>query len=177
LENPSRREAIRYAVAATLTFGTRTSTGAEALGQKHEKEAAVTEPDDKTLKDIVKLAKSVSEKAYCPYSQFRVGAVVLTEDGKTFEGCNVENASYGLTICAERNAVFQAVARGKQKVVAIVIYTPTPTPSAPCGACRQVINEFGPDAMVMSVCDGPDVLKTTLSKLLPEAFGPGNLAK
>jgi cytidine deaminase len=133
------------------------------------------EPDNKTLEDMAKRAKSVSERAYCPYSKFRVGAVVLTDDGQMFEGCNVENASYGLTICAERNALFQMVARARQKVAALVIYTPTPQPSAPCGACRQVLNEFGPDALVLSVCDGRDVLKKKLSELLPNAFGPGNL--
>jgi cytidine deaminase len=130
---------------------------------------------EKTLRDMAARAKAVSEQAYCPYSNFRVGAVVLTDDGSMFEGCNVENASYGLTICAERNAIFQMAARAKRKIIAIVIYTPTPTPSAPCGACRQVINEFGPDALVMSVCDGPDVLKKKLSDLLPDAFGPANL--
>jgi len=127
------------------------------------------------LNDIAKRAKAISQKAYCPYSKFRVGAVVLTDDGRMFEGCNVENASYGLTICAERNAVFQMVAQDKRSIVAVCIYTPTPEPAAPCGACRQVINEFGPNAMIISVCDGPDVLQKKLSELLPEAFGPANL--
>jgi cytidine deaminase len=140
-----------------------------------KKEKDMTEPDTKILQEMAERAKAISAKAYCPYSKFRVGAVVLTEDGQMFEGCNVENASYGLTICAERNAVFQMIARAKQKIVAVVIYTPTPKPSAPCGACRQVINEFGPDALIMSVCDGPDVLKKKLSNLLPDAFGPANL--
>ena len=135
----------------------------------------MAEPDDQTLQEMAKRAKASSEKAYCPYSKFRVGAAVLTHDGQMFEGCNVENASYGLTICAERNAVFQMVARAKQKIAAVVIYTTTPKPAAPCGACRQVINEFGPDALVMSICDGPDVLKKKLSDLLPDAFGPANL--
>ena len=135
----------------------------------------MSEPDAKTLRDMAKRAKAVSEKAYCPYSKFRVGAVVLTDAGHMFEGCNVENASYGLTICAERNAVFQMVARAKEKIVAVVVYTATATPAAPCGACRQVINEFGPSALIMSVCDGADVLKKRLSDLLPDAFGPANL--
>jgi cytidine deaminase len=135
----------------------------------------MADPDDKTLHEMAKRAKAISQKAYCPYSKFRVGAVVLTDDGQMFEGCNVENASYGLTICAERNAVFHTVAQGKQKIVAVVIYTRTPTPSAPCGACRQVINEFGPDALIVSTCDGAEVLKKKLSALLPDAFGPANL--
>src|ERR1700681_1370288 len=93
-----------------------------------KKEKEMAEPDNKPLKEMAKRAKAVSEKAYAPYSKFRVGAVVLTDDGQMIEGCNVENASYGLTICAERNAVFQMVARAKQKIVALVIYTPTPKP-------------------------------------------------
>jgi cytidine deaminase len=124
---------------------------------------------------LVDAARGASARAYCPYSRFRVGAAVLTGDGTVVAGCNVENASYGLTVCAERNALFQAVALGHTRVRAVAIYTPTPTPSAPCGACRQVINEFGPDAEVLSVCDGPDVLQTTLAELLPDAFGPRNL--
>ena len=100
---------------------------------------------------------------------------MLTDDDEIFAGCNVENASYGLTICAERNAIFQAKARGKVRIMAVVVYTPTAAPTAPCGACRQVINEFGPDAAVICVCDGPSVLQTTLPELLPQAFGPQNL--
>jgi cytidine deaminase len=130
-----------------------------------------------TLERLKAAAKSVSEHAYCPYSNFRVGAAVLTQAGETSSGCNVENASYGLTICAERNAIFQMVAKAQQPLRAIVIYTPTKTPSAPCGACRQVINEFGPEAEVISFCDGPDVLRKKLSELLPDAFGPHNLHK
>ena len=90
-------------------------------------------------------------------------------------GCNVENASYGLTICAERNAVFQLVAEGEPEIMAVVVYTPTPTPTAPCG--RQVLNEFGPDMAVVCVCDGLGRIETTLGELLPQAFGPRNLAK
>lgn len=128
-----------------------------------------------TLKNLIAKAKDASKNAYSPYSKFPVGAAVLTETGGIFAGCNVENASYGLTICAERNAVFQMVAQAQQRIKAVAIYTPTPEPAAPCGACRQVINEFGPDALVVSVSDGPQVLRKTLSELLPEAFGPSNL--
>lgn len=119
-------------------------------------EKDMVEPDTKTLQEMAKRAKAISKRAYCPYSMFRVGAVVLTDDGQMFEGCNVENASPGVTICAERTAVFQMIAWGKRKIVAVVTYTATPEPAAPCGACRQVINEFGPDALIMSVCDGTD---------------------
>jgi cytidine deaminase len=127
------------------------------------------------MADLAAAAKAASARAYCPYSKFPVGAAVLTDSGEVFTGCNVENASYGLTICAERNAIFQAVARGRTTLLAVAVYTPTPIPSAPCGACRQVINEFGSDAEIVSVCDGAEVLRTTLGRLLPDAFGPRNL--
>lgn len=130
---------------------------------------------EKVLGKLIATARSASEHAYCPYSHFRVGAAVLTDRGEIFGGCNVENASYGLTICAERNAIFHTVARGQTRLKAIVVYTPTPIPSAPCGACRQVINEFGPEAEIICVCDGPNILHKTLAQLLPEAFGPHNL--
>jgi len=128
--------------------------------------------------ELIRAAKSAAARAYCPYSRFRVGAAVLTDRGEIFSGCNVENASYGLTICAERNAIFQAVAQSPVTLVicAVVVYTPTAAPTAPCGACRQVINEFGPVALVISVCDGPAVIQSRTSDLLPGAFGPSNLA-
>lgn len=121
-------------------------------------------------------ATRAARQAYCPYSHFSVGAAILTTDGKIFSGCNVENASYGLTICAERNAIFQAVAGGSKQIAAVMVYTPTAIPSAPCGACRQVINEFGPDAEVYCVCDGKDTLHVSTRQLLKHAFGPQNLA-
>lgn len=133
--------------------------------------------NDSNLERLVELAKAASKKAYCPYSKFNVGAVVVTESGEEFMGCNVENASYGLTICAERNAVFQMVANSQQRIKLVVIYTATETPAAPCGACRQVINEFGPLARVVSACDGEQRLDTTLNKLLPASFGPNNLGQ
>src|SRR5438552_7394095 len=129
------------------------------------------------LKSLVAAAKKASLRAHCPYSNFHVGAAVLGMSGLVASGCNVENASYGLTICAERNAAFQLVAQGDSAIVAIAIYTPTPTPTAPCGACRQVLNEFGPDMIVISVCDGPERIETTLADLLPQAFGPRNLGE
>jgi cytidine deaminase len=127
--------------------------------------------------ELITAARNAAARAYCPYSRFQVGAAVLTDCGKIFAGCNVENASYGLTICAERNAVFQAVAATPHPLIvrAVVVYTPTPSPTAPCGACRQVINEFGPDALVLSVCDGPDAIRSRTNELLPRAFGPSNL--
>ena len=121
------------------------------------------------------LARAAALRAYAPYSRFRVGAAIQARSGAVFAGCNVENASYGLTICAERNTVVQMVAAGETGFDRIIIYTPTATPTAPCGACRQVLNEFNPDAEVVSVCDGPEVIRATVRELLPRAFGPANL--
>jgi cytidine deaminase len=128
---------------------------------------------------LIAAARQAAGHAYCPYSRFQVGAAILTDHGEIYSGCNVENASYGLTICAERNAIFQAVARGTGPLVirAVVVFTPTSEPTAPCGACRQVINEFGPGALVISACDGPTLASHRLAELLPEAFGPGNLTR
>lgn len=130
---------------------------------------------EQLLEDLIARAKAASRHAYCPYSQFPVGAAVLTSEGDVFTGCNVENASFGLTICAERNALFQMASHGQRQIKTLVIYTATGTPSSPCGACRQVANEFGPQARVICVCDGPDRIDTTLDQLLPNAFGPMNL--
>jgi cytidine deaminase len=116
-------------------------------------------------------AREGSAFAYCPYSNFRVGAAVLTSDGSIIGACNVENASYGLSICAERNAIFQAVARGHPQISALVLYTPTATPVTPCGACRQVLAEFGGDAAIVCVCDGDESIATSLKALLAMPFG------
>jgi cytidine deaminase len=131
-------------------------------------------PED-LLQKLTDAARAASANAHCLYSRFPVGAAVLTGTGEIFAGCNVENASFGLTICAERNAIFQAVAKGHPTIRAVVVFTPTDAPTPPCGACRQVINEFGPDAEVISTCRGPNIARHRLSELLPGAFGPGNL--
>jgi cytidine deaminase len=131
--------------------------------------------DDATLAKLKDAAKAASGRAYCPYSKFPVGAAVLTDAGEIFSGCNVENASFGLTICAERNAIFQAVANGARRMRAVLIFTPSIKPTSPCGACRQVINEFGPDVMVFSTCNGKQVSRWSISNLLTDAFGPDSL--
>jgi cytidine deaminase len=131
---------------------------------------------DSALRRLEKAARSVAARAYAPYSHFPVGAAVLGGSGRVYPGCNVENASYGLCNCAERTAIFSAVAAGEKTIRAVAVYTPTPLPTAPCGACRQVINEFGPDALVISVCDTKNRIDTRMSALLPAAFGPGDLA-
>jgi cytidine deaminase len=129
-----------------------------------------------TLRKLESLARKATKASYSPYSRFPVGAAVLTTSGKIFAGCNVENASYGLCNCAERTAIFSAVATGERGVAAVAVYTPTSTPSSPCGACRQVINEFGPDALVISVCDTEQRIEGSIRLLLPNAFGPENLS-
>jgi cytidine deaminase len=123
-------------------------------------------------------ARTAAGRAYAPYSQFTVGAAILTSTGKIYAGCNVENASYGLTNCAERTAIFNAVAAGekKLKLACVVVYTPTQTATAPCGACRQVIYEFGPESRVISTCDGRQEIDVSINALLPGAFGPADLA-
>lgn len=126
--------------------------------------------------ELEKQAKAAARQAYVPYSRFAVGAAILTSNGKIVRGCNVENASYGLTNCAERTAIYSARVDGMQEILAVCIYTPTATPTPPCGACRQVLNEFGPTMPVRAICDGEGRIETTLDALLPGAFGPKNLA-
>ena len=128
------------------------------------------------IRRLATAARRAAESSYAPYSAFRVGAAVLTSSGKIFAGCNIENASYGLTICAERAAVFKAVTEGRRKLVAVAVYTPTAHPTAPCGACRQVIHEFSPTAAILCVCDSSEQIETTLDQLLPAAFGPTDLS-
>jgi cytidine deaminase len=127
------------------------------------------------IQELKETAEAASRRAYCPYSDFPVGAAVLTKSGLIVPGCNVEIASYGLTICAERNAVFSAVARGEREIAAVGIYTPTPTPTAPCGACRQVIYEFGKKTEVFSFCESSEISSWKIEELLPAAFGPRDL--
>lgn len=126
---------------------------------------------------LVKAARAAAQAAYSPYSNFPVGSAVLAGSGGIYAAGNVENASYGLSLCAERGAIVAAVSAGERTLTAVAVYTPTTTPTAPCGACRQVLNEFGPSAAVLCVCDSAQRLETTLSALLGEAFGPRNLLR
>ena len=125
---------------------------------------------DKALADaVVAAARQAQANAYAPYSNFRVGAALLAEDGSVHAGCNVENASYGLTICAERSAIACAVAAGVQRFTAIAIATPAPEPCPPCGMCLQTLSEFSEELDVYLVADG-QVEETTLRALLPRTF-------
>ena len=121
-----------------------------------------------------KLAADAAKSAYAPYSQFQVGAAILSENGEVFTGCNVENASYGLSMCAERTAVFKAISHGARKLTAIAVASPGG--ASPCGACRQVLNEFDPDITVyLGNEKGQLIRETSIRQLLPDAFGPENL--
>ena len=120
---------------------------------------------------LMRAARAAMKKAYAPYSKFHVGAAVLTKTGKVFSGCNVENASYGMTNCAERTAIFSAVAQlgPKFEVIAVAVANDHGVPCSPCGACRQVIYEFGPDAIVFF--QGANGEKQAhITELLPEGF-------
>jgi cytidine deaminase len=114
-------------------------------------------------------ARKAADCAYAPYSHFRVGAALLAPDGTVFSGCNMENRSFGLTICAERNAAARGIAAGCRSFIALAISTPdSGTPVGPCGACRQVLSEFmGPEAAVRFGGSGPDKIDTTMGELLP----------
>ncbi|OEF99728.1 cytidine deaminase [Vulcanibacillus modesticaldus] len=122
-------------------------------------------------KELVNLAKEARSNAYVPYSKFKVGAALITKDGKVFKGANVENASYGLTNCAERTAIFKAVSEGEREFDAIAIIADTEGPVSPCGACRQVIAEFfKPSSKVYLANLNGEVFETTVERLLPGAF-------
>lgn len=121
--------------------------------------------------EMIRLAQGAYHKAYVPYSHYPVGAAALFSSGKVFSGCNVENASYGLTVCAERNAIFQAVAHGELELKGIAIAVPTEKFPSPCGACRQVIREFAVDCPVILINGLGKTRETSLKALLPDAFG------
>lgn len=130
-----------------------------------------------TAEQLLVAARDAATRAYAPYSQFPVGAALLTDDGTVITGCNVENASYGLTVCAERTAVFCAAAAGHRIVRAVAVTAPRLAAVTPCGACRQVLNEFKPgDGDLIVILDGvagPEQIP--LDALLPRAFGPVDL--
>lgn len=121
--------------------------------------------------ELLEKAKKASEKAYVPYSEFKVGACVLTDNDKTYTGCNFENSSFGLTICAERNAIGSAINDGEQKIKAVAIYSPNTKRCYPCGACRQVLHEFPSDKGIDIILEANEGIEVhTLKELLPEGF-------
>jgi cytidine deaminase len=119
---------------------------------------------------LVAAATEAREKAFAPFSKFRVGAALEAEDGTVVPGCNVESASYGLTMCAERVAIFRGVADGFRCFKRVAVVTDTDTPTPPCGACRQLLWEFAPDAEVVLANLKGDVVKWTVKELIPGAF-------
>ena len=123
--------------------------------------------------NLIAKAMEAREKAYAPYSGFAVGAALLAKSGRIYTGCNVETASYGLTICAERAAVFKAVSEGEHDFAAIAVVTDRGV--TPCGACRQVLMEFGEDIQVIVANGAGQYRVFTLQELLPEAFAPKHL--
>ncbi len=122
-----------------------------------------------TEKELIEKAVAMLELSYCPYSNFPVGAALECEDGAVFTGCNVENASYGLSNCAERTAAFKAVSEGHRKFKRIVIAGKCEDFCWPCGACRQVLNEFGPDMEVVCLNGKGEAARVTLKELIPHA--------
>jgi cytidine deaminase len=134
-------------------------------------------PNDEMIQRLMAAAVKAAENAYVPYSNFPVGAAVLTADGDIVTGCNVENASYPVTTCAERVAIGTAVAQGARTITAVAVYAPRVETVTPCGACRQAINEFKPAGeelwMIFDSTDGPFLVP--FSEILPRAFGPRDL--
>lgn len=122
--------------------------------------------------ELMKKAIEVSKNSYCPYSKFAVGACVLADDDTTYTGCNFENSSFGMTICAERNAIGSAIAAGKRKIKAVAIYSPIQDSCFPCGACRQVMHEFCDNDKELKIIikKGEELKVYTLAQLLPESF-------
>ncbi|MBW1810845.1 MAG: cytidine deaminase [Deltaproteobacteria bacterium] len=121
-------------------------------------------------KELIDRAAAASKNAHAPYSRFKVGAALQVESGQVFVGCNVENASYGATVCAERNAVAQAVVNGHKKFKRIAIMTATSPPAPPCGLCRQVLVEFCDELPILLANPRGEVVRAKLSKLIPQPF-------
>jgi cytidine deaminase len=127
--------------------------------------------------DLLRAALDAKEKSFSPYSRFRVGAALLTKSGKIYTGCNIENSSFSLTICAERTAVFKAISEGEKEFSSILIVSDDESYCPPCGACRQVLSDFATDIEIIMVNSKGDELTRTLTELLPLAFGSSYLNK
>jgi len=129
----------------------------------------------KKIDQLVKEAKKARQKAYAPYSRFKVGAALLLDDGSIIRGCNVENASYGLCICAERVAISTAVLQGLMGFVAMAVVTDVPKPASPCGACRQFMSEFSPSLPLILANENGDQIQTNLAEIFPHQFSKEQL--
>jgi cytidine deaminase len=131
----------------------------------------LSRPPEQQIDELVAAAAEVRTNAYAPYSEFHVGAAILT-GGRVFTGVNVENASYPMSVCAERNAVAAAIAAGERKIDCVAVVTDADRPTPPCGGCRQVLWEFGPESLVVSQTTSGERAAWALEDLIPEAFGP-----
>jgi cytidine deaminase len=127
--------------------------------------------------NLLRAALDAKEKSFSPYSRFRVGAALLTKSGKIYTGCNIENSSFSLTICAERTAVFKAISEGEKEFSSILIVSDDESYCPPCGACRQVLSDFATDIEIIMVNSKGDELTRTLTELLPLAFDSSYLNK
>lgn len=127
--------------------------------------------DNKGVLDLIKTAVEARKNAYAPYSNFKVGAALIDDNGATHTGANVENGSYGLSNCAERSAIFSAVSQGMKSISAIAVVADTTMPVSPCGACRQIISEFSnKDTVIILANTGKEYLLTSIDELLPYKF-------
>lgn len=124
---------------------------------------------------LMRVAREAAERAYAPYSNFLVGAAILTQDGSVYAGCNVENASYGLSICAERNAATTMISSGgnDRGIRSVAVFSPNASPCFPCGACRQFLREFDCEEVVVE--DDSGTRRYPFEEMLPNSFGPENL--
>lgn len=126
------------------------------------------------VKELIRTAFAAKEKAYTPYSNFKVGAAVLAEDGNIYTGCNIEIASFGPTLCGERTAIFKAVSEGNRKIKALALVGDAES-TYPCGVCRQVMREFGKDMTIIIAKSEEEYMEYSLEELLPHSFGPEDL--
>jgi cytidine deaminase len=126
--------------------------------------------------ELIEEARRAQQQAYAPYSNFKVGAALVGASGTVYIGCNVENASFGMTMCAEQGAISAAVVAGEQKFKRMALVTDSANPESPCGACRQALNEFAPDLEIVSVGNSGAQQRWTMAELLPMAFTPKSLS-
>jgi cytidine deaminase len=142
--------------------------------KEQQKQLAAT---DENYRNLLELAREASKKSYCPYSEFPVGAALLSGDGRVFTGCNVENASYGGTICAERTALVKAISEDCRDFSAIAVFCEKAHDAWPCGACRQFMSEFGVNIEVITEAADGSLQVLKVADLLPHMFGPSDLRR